>query len=203
MAPIRRWTRLGLLLVAAGVIATFVSCSAGNQAQHKNPAYVTSGRFTTAHPTVLAAAKDYFDIYPTHVRQPIAFTHKMHLEHGMQCTDCHKGTSEGPNATIPNVQLCMTCHQVIATNFPEIKKVAAYQKKGEDIPWRRVYWFYQSAHVKFWHAPHIRAGIDCATCHGDMKKQTVAVRKAGLNMGFCVGCHRMHNAPTDCTTCHF
>ena len=203
MVSFRRLKRAGLGLVAAGVIATFVSCSSGHQSQSKHSSYVTSGRFTTAHPTALAAAKEYFDVYPTHVRQPIAFTHKVHLQKGMQCTDCHKGVAEGPDATIPNVQLCMTCHQVIATDKPEIKKVAAYQKKGEQIPWHRVYWFYQRAHVKFWHGPHIRAGVDCATCHGDMKQQTVAVRKAGLDMGFCLGCHRLHKAPTDCTICHF
>ncbi len=203
MLSLRGWTVLGLGFVITGAIATLVSCSSGKQTEVKHPSYVTSGQFTTAHPTLLAAAKDYIDSYPTHVQQPIAFTHKVHLQHGMQCTDCHKGVGEGPDATIPNVQLCMSCHQVIATNKPEIKKIAAYQKKGEQIPWHRVYWFYQSAHVKFWHGPHIRAGVNCATCHGDMKQQTVAVRKAGLDMGFCVGCHRMHKAPTDCTTCHF
>jgi len=203
MLLFRRWNRAGLSLVAAAAVAVLVSCSGGTQPQVKRPAYVTSGQFTTAHPSVLSAARDYFDEYPTHVKQPIAFTHKIHLEHGMQCTDCHKGVASGPDATIPNVSLCMTCHQVIATDKPEIKKVAAYQKRGEQIPWHRVYWFYQSAHVKFRHGPHIRAGVGCVTCHGDMRQQTVAVRKAGLDMGFCVGCHRMHKAPTDCTTCHF
>lgn len=169
----------------------------------KRPGYVTSGEYTTGHQDVLSAAKDYLDVYPTQVKQPIAFTHQVHLKNGMQCTDCHKGVGEGPDATLPNVTLCMTCHQVIATDKPEIKKVAAYQKRGEQIPWRRVYWFYQSAHVKFRHGPHIRAGVDCAKCHGDMKQETVAVRKAGLDMGYCVGCHRMHKAPTDCTVCHF
>jgi hypothetical protein len=171
--------------------------------ESRHPSYVTSGEFTTAHPDLLAAAKDFADDYPTNVQQPIAFTHKAHLEHHMKCANCHQGVASGPDATIPNVKLCMICHLVIATDKPEIKKVAAYQKKGEQIPWRRVYWFYQSAHVKFRHGPHIRADVDCATCHGDMKDQTVAVRKAGLDMGFCVGCHRVHKAPTDCTTCHY
>jgi hypothetical protein len=199
----RQWNRAGLSLALAGVMAALASCSSGNQPQVKHPSYVTSGQFTTAHPSVQAAAKDYFDEYPTHVEQPIAFTHKVHLKNGMQCTDCHKGVAEGPDASIPNVQLCMTCHQVIATDKPEIKKVAAYQKKGEQIPWRRVFWFYQSAHVRFRHGPHIRAGVDCATCHGDMKQETVAVRKAGLDMKFCVDCHRTRKVVTDCTACHF
>lgn len=195
--------RVGLVLVLAGVLGASVSCTNRNQPQVKHPSYVTSGQVTTAHPSVMAAAKDYFDDYPTHVKQPIAFTHKVHLKNGMQCTDCHKGVADGPDASLPSVQLCMTCHQVIATDKPEIKKVAAYQKKGEQIPWRRVYWFYQSAHVKFRHGPHIRAGVDCVTCHGDMKQATVAVRKKGLDMKFCVSCHRTHKVSTDCTVCHF
>jgi Class III cytochrome C family/Cytochrome c7 and related cytochrome c len=190
-------------VAVVGVVLTWAACSGGNQPQARHPSYVTSGKFTTSHPTVLAAAKDYFDVYPSQVRQPIAFTHKVHLKNGMRCTDCHKGAGEGPEASIPNVQFCMTCHQVIATNNPEIKKMAAFQKKGEQIPWRRVYWFYPSDHVKFRHGPHIRAGVSCATCHGDMRQETVAVRKAGLDMKFCVSCHRQHKAPTDCTTCHF
>jgi Cytochrome c7 and related cytochrome c len=199
----RGWNRGLFILAMAGVMAAFVSCSGGNQPQVKHPSYVTSGEVTTAHPSLPSAAKDFFDDYPAHVRQPIAFTHKVHLKNGMQCTDCHKGVADGPDAAIPNVQFCMTCHQVIATDKPEIKKVAAYQKKGEQIPWRRVYWFYQSDHVKFRHGPHIRAGVDCARCHGDMKQETVAVRKTGLTMGFCVDCHREKKASTDCTTCHF
>jgi hypothetical protein len=199
----RGWNRVPLILAVAGVTAAFVSCSSGNQPQVKHPSYVTSGQFTTAHPSVMSAAKDFFDEYPAHVEQPIAFTHKVHLKNGMRCTDCHKGVADGPDASIPNVQFCMTCHQVIATDKPEIKKMAAYQKKGQQFPWRRVYWFYPSDHVKFRHGPHIRAGVDCATCHGDMRQETVAVRKAGLTMGFCVDCHLEKKASTDCTTCHF
>jgi hypothetical protein len=203
MAPDKCWFRALLIVVVGGVIGIFTSCSGGKHQPSPHPSYVTSGQFTTAHPNLLDAAKDYFDIYPTHVQQPIAFNHQIHLKNGMQCTDCHKGVMQGPDAGIPSVKFCMTCHQVIATDKPEIKKVATYYKKGEDIPWRPVFWFYQSAHVKFRHAPHIRAGIDCAKCHADMRNRTVAVRKADLTMGFCVGCHRLHKAPTDCTTCHF
>ena len=203
MAQARVRIQYGLVLVAAIAIAALTSCSDGGREQPLRPPYVTSGQVTAAHSNTGEVIRDYFDVYPTRVQQPIAFTHKVHLAHGMQCTDCHKGVAEGPDATIPNVQLCMTCHQVIATDKREIKKVAAYQKNGEEIPWRRVNWFYQSAHVKFQHAPHIQAGIDCLNCHGDMRQETTAVRKSGLDMGFCLNCHRLHKAPTDCMTCHY
>ncbi len=135
--------------------------------------------------------------------QPIAYTHKVHLAKGMQCTDCHTGVERGPDAAIPSVKLCMICHQVIATDRPEIKKVAAYMARGEEIPWQRVYEFSPSTHVKFNHAPHIRAKVACASCHGDMTQQTVAVRAVNLTMGYCIECHKQRKVSIDCTTCHF
>ncbi len=157
---------------------------------------------TPAHRNVLDAIKDFFNWRPVPV-QPIAYTHKVHLARGLECTDCHTGVDQGPDAGIPSVKLCMTCHQVIAVDRPEIKKVAGYLERGEEIPWRRVYGFSPSAHVKFNHAPHIRAGVACASCHGDMTKQTVAVRAVNLTMGYCLACHRQRKASIDCTTCHF
>ena len=106
-------------------------------------------------------------------------------------------------ASIPGVQLCMTCHQAIATEKPEIRKVAAYLARGEEIPWQRVYDYSPSAHVKFNHAPHIRAGVECKSCHGDMTQQTVAVRTVNLTMGYCLDCHRARKASIDCVTCHY
>jgi hypothetical protein len=97
----------------------------------------------------------------------------------------------------------MTCHIAIATDKPEVKKIADFQAKGQDIPWERVYGFAQSAHVKFNHAPHIRAGVDCATCHGDMTKETVAQRAVNHTMGFCITCHEQRKVSIDCVTCHF
>ena len=66
----------------------------------------------------------------------------------------------------------MICHSQIATDRPLIKQVTDYSEKGIEIPWQRVYGFTREAHVRFNHAPHIRASVDCATCHGDVAKQT-------------------------------
>ena len=62
----------------------------------------------------------------------------------------------------------MICHSQIATDRPLIKQVTGYSEKGVEIPWQRVYGFTREAHVRFNHAPHIRASVDCATCHGDV-----------------------------------
>ena len=59
-----------------------------------------------------------------------------------------RGRGSGAGGQIPGVTVCMTCHQVIATDRPEIKKIAAYQARGEEIPWVRVYNYSDSAHVQ-------------------------------------------------------
>ncbi len=97
----------------------------------------------------------------------------------------------------------MICHDSIAKDRPTIQKMADYQKRGLDIPWQRVYGYTNEAHVRFNHAPHIRAGVECGTCHGHVDQQTVAERVVDLNMGFCVGCHKAKRASNDCLTCHF
>ena len=162
----------------------------------------SSSTFTPAHRSLLEAVRDFFNRQPMPV-QPVAYPHNVHLAKGMQCTDCHTGVDRGPDAGIPDVKRCMTCHQVIATDRREIKKVAAYMARGEDVPWQRVYGFSTSAHVKFNHAPHVRAKVSCASCHGDMRQQTVAVRAVDLTMGSCIDCHKQQKASIDCTTCHF
>jgi len=158
--------------------------------------------FTPAHASAWDAVRDFFDARTAPV-QPIAYTHKVHLANGMQCVQCHVGVDTGPDAGLPSVKLCMICHQAIAVDKPEIQKLAAYYQRGEDIPWQRVYDYPHEAHVKFNHAPHIRAGVDCKLCHGDMTRQTVAVRSVDLNMGYCVDCHKARRASIECDTCHY
>jgi hypothetical protein len=98
----------------------------------------------------------------------------------------------------------MICHDSIATDRPLIMKITNdYYKKGLDIPWQRVYGFVPEVHVRFNHAPHISANVDCATCHGPIASQTVAQRNVNHTMGFCVDCHKERKASNDCLTCHF
>jgi hypothetical protein len=202
---VNSWKRIALIvaiLIVAGASLDRALPADGPNEAAKGQAAQDAGVYTPAHPTVSDAVKEFFNSRSTPV-QPIAFTHKVHLAKGLQCTDCHVGVDQGPDARIPSVNFCMTCHQVIAKNKPEIKKLAAYKVRGEDVPWERVYNFEPSAHVKFNHAPHIRAGVQCAACHGDMTTQTVAVKKVNLTMGYCIQCHKQKNASVDCVTCHF
>jgi cytochrome c7-like protein len=179
-----------------------VACALAASACGSQPAQVSSSVFTPARPTIGEAAREFFWIRPT-ARQPIPFPHKTHIEKKAECIDCHESVEKGPIAGIPGVKTCMICHSQIATDRPLIKQVTAYSEKGIEIPWQRVYGFTHEAHVRFNHAPHVRAKVDCATCHGDLVKQTVAERVIDHNMGFCVNCHKQKNASNDCLTCHY
>lgn len=159
--------------------------------------------FTPAHRTTLEAARDFFGVRRA-ARQPIAFPHRVHIEKGLKCTEyCHESVTKGPIAGLPSVKICMICHAAIATDRPIIQTIADYESKGVDLAWQRVYGYAAESHVRFNHAPHIRASVECATCHGNVAGQTVAERASDLTMGFCVGCHKARNAPNDCLTCHF
>ena len=190
-----------LVLSASARVASLRTASSDRRAAGISSVQ-TSPVFTPAHRTAWEAVRDFFGWRSAPV-QPIAFTHKVHLAQGIQCVGCHTGVDQGPDAQIPGAKVCMVCHEETATDKPEIQKVAAYVARGEDIRWQRVYGYSASAHVKFNHAPHIRAGVSCATCHGDMTKQTVAVRSVDLSMGYCLDCHRASRASTDCMTCHY
>jgi Cytochrome c7 and related cytochrome c len=159
--------------------------------------------FTTAHRTTAGAVRDFFGVRPA-AEQPIPFPHAIHISKGLTCTDyCHESATKGPIAGLTSVKTCMICHDAIANDRPVIQKLADYHKRGVDLSWQRVYGYTAEAHVKFNHAPHIRAGVECSTCHGDVAQQTVAQRVVDMNMGFCVNCHRTRQVSNDCLTCHF
>ena len=135
--------------------------------------------------------------------QPIAYSHRQHIALGLRCLDCHSTADTSAAATIPSVRKCMLCHAKLATDKPEIQKLAAYAGKGREVLWRRVYGFPAEALVKFQHAPHFRAGIDCSRCHGDVTQATTAEPLVKHTMGTCLTCHRQNHASEDCAACHY
>src|SRR5215469_8664522 len=198
--PQNGWGMLGLVLASVTVVI-MCSCSHPRSARD-NDALSESQIFTPEHPTVADAVKEFIGWRATPV-QPMAFPHSKHIANGMRCMTCHIGVNKGAVAGIPSVKLCMGCHELLATDRPEVKKLTAYYNSGLDISWMRVYGFASSAHVQFNHSPHIRAGIDCSHCHGDVANMTIAVRAVKIDMGFCIRCHRAKQVSTDCVTCHF
>jgi hypothetical protein len=173
----------------------------GSEWQPRMFTRVDSQVFSTKRRSLLDGYREYFNIQSTPV-QPIAFDHKIHVQNGVDCGDCHSGAALGPDAGIPSASSCMVCHQSIDPDNSEIKKLAAYADKGQEVPWQPVFWFYPEVHVQFQHAPHIRDGVKCDECHGDIAKRTVAVKTKELTMNFCLNCHNAKGVSVDCITCH-
>ena len=134
--------------------------------------------------------------------QPIAFSHAHHVtEIGIECQFCHAYARRGPVAGIPSVQRCAGCHRVVLSEQPEILRVLEYWENEEPIPWVRVHDL--PDHVRFTHKAHVRAGVGCETCHGDVAAMEAAVQVESLSMGWCVSCHEDRGATRDCLACHY
>jgi Cytochrome c7 and related cytochrome c len=200
LTSLRTWLIVALLCAGGWLVIEALPASPSGTS---GPLPAPQGIFSPAHGSVRAAISDFLDRHPAQPAQPIAFPHKVHLARGLQCQVCHTGVDQGPDAAIPSVKFCMSCHLVIAKDRPEIQKMAHYQARGEDIPWVRVYEYSASAHVRFNHAPHIRANVACSSCHGELTQQATAVRAVNLNMGYCLSCHTQRKVSIDCTTCHY
>ena len=137
--------------------------------------------------------------------QPIAYSHQVHVGAGVQCLYCHSGAMRTSTAGIPSVEKCMGCHAVIAKEEPEVQQVASYAAQGEQIPWIPVN--VQPDFVFFSHQPHVAAGLNCETCHGDVSRMGVARPVVRMDMGWCLECHLDQPEEkvarlADCVTCH-
>jgi hypothetical protein len=198
------------LVVSALILAGSLGCRMFDPAPRSNASVPpvlpgqSTGVFTTARATFGEAVEDFIGRQERKPEQPLEFPHNVHAGKSIACTEyCHEPVTTGPVAGLPSVRTCMICHNTIATDRPRIRQLTAMRERGEDFVWRRVFAYTSEAHVRFNHAPHIRAKVGCATCHGPIAQGTVAERNVDMNMGFCVNCHNERKASIDCLTCHF
>ena len=139
--------------------------------------------------------------------QPIAFPHTIHAGvNQIDCQYCHFSAERSVDAGMPPVGTCFGCHQLIggtgARQQAEIQKVLDYWARQEPIPWVRIYKV--ADHVHFPHLRHVAAGVDCATCHGQVQEMTVIEKvNQPLAMGWCVSCHVERAVSRDCAVCHY
>jgi len=156
--------------------------------------------------------------------QPIHYSHKLHAgDLGMDCQYCHSTVSFSKKAAVPSSNICLNCHATIRERYnektdefeplPQIDKLYnEYIDKGESPQWVRVHNL--PDHVRFSHAPHIKAFLEkgqeskeaCKLCHGDIASMEVVTQVKSLNMGYCVSCHRENKdkgAKVNCSTCHY
>lgn len=133
-------------------------------------------------------------------RQPILFNHKIHVEKGVKCLDCHKGAEKKRQAGLPEMKDCMVCHQTIATDNAEIQKMTMLVRDGIKLDWVRVY--KTPDFVFFSHKNHVKAGETCETCHGPVATRAVLAKEVSTNMTACMNCHVERQATTECYFCH-
>jgi hypothetical protein len=138
--------------------------------------------------------------------QPINFPHSVHAGLGVQCLYCHPGATTGPVAGLPTTGKCWGCHQQIKGQSTELDKLSAAVRSNTPISWVPV--AIQPDFVHFIHRPHLAAGLNCETCHGDVSKMTVAQPQKYQNMGWCLDCHKRIDPKnfqklSDCATCHY
>lgn len=133
--------------------------------------------------------------------QPLPYSHKAHLALGLECSLCHTNPDRGRLMTFPATATCMKCHDSFGKNRPSIQKLAAYDKSKTAVPWVRVYSVLPG--INWSHRRHLDAGMKCEMCHGDVSQmQTMTNVKSVTTMVGCLDCHKLHNAPSTCTTCH-
>ena len=132
--------------------------------------------------------------------QPVRFDHELHARQQLACADCHFLAAKGEHAGLPTANLCMTCHQVIKSDSPEVRKVAQFQQARRPIPWVRLY---EVPHfVYFNHSRHLKAGLQCAECHGKTGTVAVSASEKQFTMATCMDCHTARRASNECLTCH-
>jgi cytochrome c7-like protein len=152
---------------------------------------------------------------PAAPAQPIRFSHKVHAgDAHIGCTSCHVYAERGPVAGIPSMSRCMGCHKFVKDDpdnpalAEELKRLQPVLRAEGPIAWVRVHRV--PDHVYFTHAGHVRAGVKCQECHGEVEKMEAVRQVAPLTMGWCLDCHhaKQRERPaerarlTECITCH-
>jgi hypothetical protein len=140
--------------------------------------------------------------------QPIAFPHDLHAggTNKIPCMYCHYSADRSVDAGIPPVQVCAGCHMpggvpMVRADRPGVKQLVAYWQNKQAIPWVRIHDL--PDHVHFPHMRHIKAGLQCQQCHGEVQTMKKVEQVAPLRMGWCVDCHKQRKVRIDCTVCHY
>ncbi|MCA9740460.1 MAG: cytochrome c3 family protein [Deferribacteres bacterium] len=131
--------------------------------------------------------------------QPVAYSHKVHAgDLGMDCRYCHNYVETSQEANVPPTQTCMNCHTLVLPESEKLLPVRESWATDKPIEWVRVHMLPEYAY--FPHSPHLRAGVGCESCHGNVAEMEVVMQSQPLSMSWCLECHRnpdMHLRPSD------
>lgn len=132
---------------------------------------------------------DYVSKVGVPVDQPVPFSHKHHVKGmGIDCRYCHSTVEESAFAGIPPTETCMTCHSQVWTEAPILEPVRLSFRDNKPLEWTRVHDLPDFAY--FNHSIHVKQGIGCQTCHGQVDQMPLMWKENTLNMEWCLECHR-------------
>jgi Cytochrome c7 and related cytochrome c/Class III cytochrome C family len=123
------------------------------------------------------------------LEQPVPFSHKHHAnELGIDCRYCHTSVETSSFAGLPPTSTCMTCHSQIWTNSAMLEPVRASFQTDKSLEWARVNALPDFAY--FNHSIHVKKGIGCTTCHGQVGEMPITWKEHTLYMRWCIDCHK-------------
>jgi formate-dependent nitrite reductase cytochrome c552 subunit len=121
--------------------------------------------------------------------QPILFSHRHHAgELRIDCRNCHATVETSSFAGMPATHTCLTCHSQIFADTVMIQPLVRSAVERKPLRWTWVSRL--PSYVFFDHGIHVRKGVACATCHGDVGSMALTAKQEPLTMRWCLDCHR-------------
>jgi hypothetical protein len=121
--------------------------------------------------------------------QPVPFSHKLHNDDlGIDCRYCHNFVEVSPVANVPPTQTCLNCHNIIKRDSEKLTEIMESWMEKKPMQWIRVHKL--PDYVYFDHRIHLRAGVGCYSCHGNINQLEAVKQNKPLSMSWCLDCHR-------------
>lgn len=154
-----------------------------------------TGLTTVVFGTWYWATPDFWEVGYMPEQPGSGFNHQIHAGRlGMDCRYCHTNVEDSHFANVPTVSTCMGCHTEgkLAPQYDPGELVSFVREAyaaDESIPWRKIH--HLPGYVgNFPHHMHVRAGVSCYSCHGQIRGMPVVYQAESLSMGWCLDCHR-------------
>ncbi|MEM0982652.1 MAG: cytochrome c3 family protein [Planctomycetota bacterium] len=140
------------------------------------------------------ATPDFWEVGYMPEQPGQGFNHQIHAgQLGIDCRYCHTHVEESSHSNVPSVATCWGCHSPNKLN-PEyvldeqVQWIRDAYLANESIEWRRIH--VVPDYAQFPHHVHVKAGVSCYSCHGQIQGMPVVYQAESLAMGWCLDCHR-------------
>lgn len=121
--------------------------------------------------------------------QNISFSHATHAgQLGIDCRYCHYTVEQSWYAGLPEPSVCMNCHNQVLANDERIAPIKRAIEERKPIIYTRIHKL--PDYVWFNHGVHVKRGVACVHCHGEVANMEKTYQAKSLGMKFCLECHR-------------